>query len=460
MSVNLFTSHELQDSLRQKTCDFPPTTSCFDRLPTELKVEVFEQCLDPYPRLQVQAAPLMMCRVCPSWRNIVRSSPKLWAQFEVIIPSFASNDPTEDQNRMKALGLWLELSRTSLMSFQVSQELVGHSLDPRLVQVLAALIPHVHRWKDASFGMQSSGMELLRHIAPEDLMALRFISVDLKGPYQTPFDVQAPVIPWRQIISLNLSFDYGQLLTLDECLVILVQCDNLKRCTLNVDCAFDPRASKARVALPRLVQFELVLQSGPHVDANDARAPASSLMFFLEQLKLSNLPSFSVQWLVNRSAWTWAVDDQSRFISILASLAPSLRSLKLAYLPFSDQDLLQCLQHLQGLSHLDLRFSLADKEHDPITDAFLIANTSSTDIGPPEYLPVLRSLHLQSHGARCTALRVMDLIQSRCNSSGDDRLQSFGLLSLVPISSAKMQEMLRAWSREGLDIAIKQMLIR
>ncbi|KAG6864207.1 hypothetical protein C0991_011571 [Blastosporella zonata] len=359
---------------------------------------------------------------------------------------------------MSALGLWLELSRTNLISFRLSHASSGYLLDPRLAQVLTALIHHFQRWKDVSFEMQSSSIELLWHIFPDNLTALRSISAKLQGLWQAPSEIQAPVVPWRHLTALNLSFDYEQLPTLDKCMDILTQCDNLLKCTMNADCVFDSKLTE-KVALPRLNHFELILQSGPQIDHRGYTA-GSSLMSFLEQLELPNLPSFSLQWVVRRNAWAWSAEDQARLISFIASLAPTLHSLNLAYLPLSDQDVLRCLQPLQGLSHLDLRFSLADKEHDPITDAFL--DVLSTDQPSSNYLPALQSLHLQSNGGRCTCLRVIDLIKSRWKPiSGDPpQLRLFELVSLVPISTTKTRETLRAWKQEGLDVAIDQVLIR
>ncbi|KAG6813199.1 hypothetical protein H0H92_013319 [Tricholoma furcatifolium] len=439
-------------------CPIQPPSSPFDRLPVELVIEVFERCLDSYPRLTAKDAPLLFCSVSSSWRRIALDTPTLWTRFEFDTSNRATSSPNEDKNGMAALRLWLERSKTSLISFRVSHDIKKCIPGTLSMQVLAELVVHSHRWENVAFGLlPNCGAPILERILPGNLLGLKSISLNMKGLWSSPFEIQASAIPWNQLTALNFSFDYEQLLTLDQCLDVLAQCRNLLRCTINADCVFrsQSRANIAKATLPRLQHFELSLQSGSRFEVPSA---TSSMVSFLQQLELPRLTLLGLHWLVNGSENIprWSTETRSKLTSILASLAPTLRSLRLSYLPLSDQDLIGCIQQVQYLSNLDLRFSLADKEADPITGAFLRASTRSTENTSSKYLPLLESLHIQTHSAHCTSGEIIDLIESRLKAgSGEAKLRSFGFVSLFPIVTSQAREKKGAWAQEGLDITIE-----
>ncbi|KAH0587094.1 hypothetical protein J132_10477 [Termitomyces sp. J132] len=438
--------------------------SCFHRLPVELQVEVFEHCMDPYPQFSARAGPLLICSVCSSWREIGQRTPKLWSRFEISIPDFV-DDGSIQQNRLNALGLWLERSGHTLLSIRVLHASIDHLPDTRLEQVLTTLAPHAYRLGDICFQTQSSSTAFLQYFLSGHLPELRSVSIDLKGLWRSSFGIQRSGISWDQLRELNITFDYEQLPTLDCYLDVFARCGNLMRCSLTADCVFSRNFTK-EVALHHLQHLGLILQSGPQRDAGNSKLLAgSSLVSFFEQLKLPYLSSLNLRWLVkgNHESDTllWSTRDQSRFISILGSLGPTLRSLSLAYFPFSDKDVLECLLQTQRLSRLELRFSLAHKEADPITDTFLSTITLSIDNSFPMYLPFLETFHIQCHGAHCTILRVLKLIQSRWKpTTGRNLLRRFSFVSLVPISSPQTRDTLSMWSQEGLKVTLEEFFIR
>jgi len=435
--------------------------SYFDRLPLELKVEIFTECLAFYPSLSAKDAPLLLCRVSSSWRAVVQSTPKLWARFDLNVPNFGPIDPTHNQSRMNALNLWLERSRNNELSFRIAHNPTGSIPDSRSAHLLAALIPHAHRWKDVDLHVPSSSIEPLQHSSLGVLPALRSVTLDMKGLWRSyvPFDVQALGIPWGQLSTLSLHLDFHHLLTLDRCLDILSQCASLSRCSVNAICKFAPHSRLSRrLTLPKLNHFKLMLHWEEQFGITD-RAE-SCLVSFLEQLEFPQLQSLALQWLVTRpdEGGAYWSEVHPRFLSILDTVAPTLRTLALAYLPLMDVEMIESLMRLHNLSHLDLRFSLADREHDPITDAFLNACTLEPDGPSPGILPLLESVYLQCYGARHTATHVTNFIQSRTPVQGDVNLRSFRLVSVKLVAAPTLQVL--EWSEKGLEVSMDQVVIR
>ncbi|KAG6849948.1 hypothetical protein H0H93_003320 [Arthromyces matolae] len=433
----------------------------FSRLPIELQVEVFKECVGPFPRFSATATPLLICQVCSSWRRIGRSTPALWTSFELNISSsyLPTTCPTRDQNRTNALRRWLKLSGDhSPLFFRVIQENSAQFPDTSLAQVLGVLAPHARRWRHVSFKMASYGMSYLQNIPPSSLLELQSFQVDLRGLSHFAVDIPTTTIPWKQLTSFELSFDYEQLLTLDECLEILGQCDNLTACAINADCVLRHRRSENPfLPGPRLRHLQLNLQSGPQSAADITRLPASSLVSFMEYLAPMPLSSLSLRWLIKRNRDdSWLTEERLGFIESLKSFAATLGSLNLEYFPTSDKHMVDCLQPLQGLSHLGLRFSLADRGGDPITDSFLGEKALSS----PAFLPSLESIFIQCPGTHFTTSRVIDLVHSRIKRSNiATHLRKFVINTLTPICTPELQQMFKVWDQEGLSVTVQHLRV-
>jgi hypothetical protein len=368
---------------------------------------------------------------------------------------------------MKALNLWLELSKNTALSVRIRHDHPLRTPEFRSMDILAALIPHAHRWKDVHIHVPSSTIASLTDLSLGGLPSLRNLTLDVKGwrHASVSLDVQALKIPWSQLTGLILNLDSDHLLTLNQCAGILSQCVRLTWCIINADYAFSRRgATQRKLAIPALTHFDLTIQRKDQLISDGLRitdAPEACSVAFLEQLELPRLRSLSLRWLIKQdgSDEQWS-EVHSRFISTLSSMALTLRCLSMSYLPLSDGQVLDCLSQLHGLSRLDLRFSLADGDQDPITDTFLHACTLQHDEWHPGFLPLLQSVYLQCHGGRHSAAQIMHLIQSRWTPIRNDvHLESFSLVSRKPIST-RMRQQLEQWEGEGLDVSIDQFVVR
>lgn len=400
----------------------------------------------------------------------MQSTPKLWASFEVDVPDIAATDSTRHPNRINSMNLWLERSRKNPLSVRIRHNPVGRVPDYRSAHILAALIPHAHRWKDIHFHVPSSSIGLLQESQPHNFPALRSVTLEMRGLWNSivPLDVRALGIPWGQLTGLSLYLDYNHLLTLNECLDILGQCRSLSRCTLNADCTFDtdPSVRADKLTLPTLKGLHLILQYGDQAQNGmlSTNTPELALVSFLEQLELAQLEALSIEWLIqsNRSSMHWT-DTHSRFVTILSSLTPTLQSLSLAYLPITELEVLDCLSQLPNLTYLSIRSSLAEREHDPVGDKLLRACTLRPDQTHHGFLHLLETVHLQCHGARCSASLITAFIESRWDSTADDgadtHFRSFRFVSMQPIT-VDMQTKVDVWAKQGLDVVVERVSLR
>ncbi|KAF8351023.1 hypothetical protein F5887DRAFT_851114, partial [Amanita rubescens] len=61
-----------------------------NRLPQDVLAEIFVQCLpkiEPWSSIKglstKDVAPLLLCRICSSWRKLVLSVPRLWQRLSI-----------------------------------------------------------------------------------------------------------------------------------------------------------------------------------------------------------------------------------------------------------------------------------------------------------------------------------------------------------------------------------------
>lgn len=451
------------------SCAKVHTTGCsqpspFERLPVELKVEIFSHCLASYPPLSANGAPLLLCGICTSWRALVQSTPKLWSRFGINVATFGSTSESQMIHTLKMVDIWLSRSRKYPLSIRICDDPVGRVPDTRSAQILAALVPHANRWRYIHFSIPNSSITPLQHSLPpvEGFRALRSLTLDVRARWAsyTPLDIHALGFPWGRLTELYLRLDSNNPLTLDQCLDILAEGANLVRCTLNAECTLDLRGSRLdKIPLNSMQHFELILLR------RFTETPEICLITFLEQLQFSKLRKLGIDWLVqwdDTNVQHW-YEIHPRFISLLGGLGHSLEALRVAHLPLSEDQILGSLAMLPLLINLDLRFSMADREHDPISNDLLYALTLQAGNPSRQSLQQLETLHIRCSGARFNTSMLLSLVHSRWTSSpmekANKRLKAFKFISLRPVGKFARQKV-KIWGEEGLVIAIGGIDIR
>lgn len=359
----------------------------------------------------------------------------------------------------------LTRSRRCPLSIQICDDRLNRVPDSRSAQILTALAPHASRWQDIHLSIPNSSIIHLQQYLPpaEGFQALRALTLNIQssGASYTSLDISALGIPWNRLTELYLRLESDNSLTLDQCLCILAEGANLVICTLNTECMLDFNDMRVdKIPLHSMQSFELVLLTGRN-EHRFTEGPVTCLITFLEQLEFSQLQNFAIDSLVrwdDANVRHWHEAHQ-RFTSILGSISPSLEALRIAYLPLSEDQLIDGLGMLPLLINLDLRFSMADRDHDPITDRFLTALT----LPDRQLLCQLESLNVRCNGARFSTSVLLGLVHSRWSSSplekAHKRLKAFSFISLRPIGKFARQSV-KTWGEEGLIVTMKGTEIR
>ncbi|KAJ7937449.1 hypothetical protein B0H13DRAFT_2418564, partial [Mycena leptocephala] len=244
------------------------------RLPLDIVQEIFIACL-PADRNCVMSAsesPVLLGRICSSWRAISLSTPRLWASLHIAEPS---RPPDSDMSfekkyiqRLETMKAWLRRSGDCPLSISLQCALdlvVGIPLEGPLF--LQSLIPFAPRWRAVNFtdhtprlievlsNLTESDVPILqdlvlwerpRHMDPVPLSPdKRWASAGiLRGPRISKFSISAEKccltelpLRWSQLTSLSLEErDWNSLspLTGDKAVQILSLCPALRTCRLAV----------------------------------------------------------------------------------------------------------------------------------------------------------------------------------------------------------------------------------
>ena len=452
----------------------------FNSLPIELQTEIFFFCISPFPRFSIKEAPIVLARVCSTWRSIVLSTPRLWSSFEVEIQGSGPPGLLHDTRLMHRMKLWLERSSYSPLSFRLIYNSVGHASDDRSTQLLAALVSQARRWRSAHFTLPAASIAKLQLFPPNSFPTLRSLTFKVcsgvrSSPSDPPLNILTMNIPWRQLTGLDLQLGASNLPTLDEAMDILSQTVNLKHGTLQLECTWDRRdIRRDKLSLPMLDTLQLIFR-----DADTAADRLEvCLMQFLNLLCLPKLRVLRLGWLASSNVGSWSL-AHTDFLAFLGASAETLRELTMTYFPISENELLECISQIPHLTHIDLRFALHEGANDPITNQLLVSCTipsctiaggiaCSTPAIP--LLPRLEHINLQCHGALYANATLLKLIQSRWKSGkGNEgqlgqggaprQLRYFRLLSMKPVPS-EVEKHVKAWRGEGLEIDIQCLVVR
>ncbi|KAL0067807.1 hypothetical protein AAF712_005247 [Marasmius tenuissimus] len=104
------------------------------RLSTDMLIEIFTQCLpEGFPTRDITQAPLLLTRVCRSWREMALETPKLWDTIHINLPIPLNESDQGRYNlllhaRKDGLESWLERSGAMPINVSVSMGLSGSQM--------------------------------------------------------------------------------------------------------------------------------------------------------------------------------------------------------------------------------------------------------------------------------------------------------------------------------------------
>ncbi|KAF8636175.1 hypothetical protein AX17_003735 [Amanita inopinata Kibby_2008] len=121
-----------------------------NRLPPEVLVEVFKYCIPnpgDFTGVPKGVAPLLLCRVCSSWRTFVQSSPEFWKKVGL-------------EGVARFIITWLERSRTLPLTIHLK---ITASISEELVDTIVEILQNCPELLELEVNIQEEDIELPRH---------------------------------------------------------------------------------------------------------------------------------------------------------------------------------------------------------------------------------------------------------------------------------------------------------
>ncbi|KAJ7442992.1 hypothetical protein FB451DRAFT_1437904 [Mycena latifolia] len=154
------------------------------RLPLDVIQEIFVACLPTHRNCVMSAveAPVLLGRICSSWRSISLSTPRLWSRLHIVEPQFRSitlPDFVEKKlaQRLETTKMWL--GRSGNCPLSISLQPTGRShFAVSQNQLFPALLPFASRWEHISFTALLHCIETVAHLTEADVPMLKSVSIE------------------------------------------------------------------------------------------------------------------------------------------------------------------------------------------------------------------------------------------------------------------------------------------
>ncbi|KAJ7160087.1 hypothetical protein C8R46DRAFT_1285428 [Mycena filopes] len=373
------------------------------RLPLDIIQEIFVACIPTHRNCVMSAseAPVLLGRICSSWRALSLSTPRLWAKLHIVEPPHYFGLDPESQNkiaqRLQVTKSWLARSGEYPLSISLQYPPGGAPVDTALDVdplggfLLQALIPYAHRWQHIDCTTPPSAFDDLAHLRESDVPLLETVVLHpipfnwisgesesfgmLRGPRvhsisasSNEFARDSLPLRWRQLTVLNMhGATWETSMTSSRALDVLGRCPELRTCSLvvndrgstevlshppielkflhtldlsteNVDSAFAHLLDCLSI-LPELRNFTLSGQADP-----ETQTPPSMVRFIAHHTRLETL-------ILNTDSFS-----RSSLLECLRSLPDTLQRLKMHDIPshtlFSslDDEALEVLTPTPGMS--------------------------------------------------------------------------------------------------------------
>ncbi|KAJ6507432.1 hypothetical protein C8R47DRAFT_966800 [Mycena vitilis] len=417
------------------------------RMPLDIIQEIFLACLPTHRNCVMSAseAPVLLGRICSSWRAISLSTPRLWASLHIVRPTRPRLDELESLQkkcvqRLETMKTWLDRSGECGLSISMGLDDAADRpvplSPPRLF--LQALIPFASRWRKiaistsrpellAAFsGLTESDVPILSEVAvyehpdlvdqgvtdlpfelPESdtwgslgiFRAVGLTKFSLSAGRFTPGELP---LAWNQLTSLGLediSCTSGSAWSSDRVLRILAQCPQLRTChlaILDVDSEVNESAGSVEC---RFLET---------MDLSCFGVPAFTLERLFNRLSLPNLRHFK---LSGSSTEAHSTLSLSSFLAV----ATQLESLEITTDTFSKASLIAFLRGLPPTVHrLSIAHGWIAPRPEPLYDDILATLTPSAE-QPSPCCPALREFCIRQC-VQATDAALLRLIDGRMGS--------------------------------------------
>ncbi|KAK7018879.1 hypothetical protein R3P38DRAFT_2978843 [Favolaschia claudopus] len=158
------------------------------RMPHDVLEQIFIACLPAHRNcvMSAQEAPVLLGRICSSWRSLSLATPRLWCRLHIVLPnsdrspSFPDLCISKIAQRLEVASTWLTRSGDCPLSISLERNLYpGSDLDPQ-EKFLELLTRHILRWQNMRLSLTWQGGQRLSELSENDAPLLA--SLDLSLP--------------------------------------------------------------------------------------------------------------------------------------------------------------------------------------------------------------------------------------------------------------------------------------
>ncbi|KAJ7031052.1 hypothetical protein C8F04DRAFT_960881 [Mycena alexandri] len=264
-----------RESVRTLVDSHMELISPFRRLPLDIIQEIFVACLPTHRNSVMSAveAPVLLGRICSSWRAISLTTPRLWSRLHIVEPSspaLAGGSSASDRaifeeklaQRLKTTKIWLGRSgqRPLSISLQGNWEQPHGDVNdvpvPKTPLFIEAIIPFASRWENITLRASATVLNMLSSLTEDDVPLLQRLEISPHPGVTTPrlqqltallcaprlidltfggshANTQNLPIRWENLTHLSLTSYNDSSLTCPIALQLLVRCSQLQFCSFN-----------------------------------------------------------------------------------------------------------------------------------------------------------------------------------------------------------------------------------
>lgn len=323
-----------------------PPIRAFERVPLEIWQQIFVASVGvtweapKYPRIDVHKPPLLLGRICRSWRAVSAATPRLWSSICISGRTRASAIPM--------IETWLDCSGALPLSLDI------HGLSSNFPSaVLNILIPYSSRWQNLSLFMSNKILADLFAKPGLTLSSLKTFMLHMQGrpqrfkigPSATGLrtvtllvsriqrDPHTLDLPWAQLTNLCLTFMAG---SLGDGYDILAQCFALTHCTLCSMGSATGAIDRPPIRLPNLSSLRLMTNRNPE--------------HLLDALVLPCLIQLEIDFI--DTSFEPNIWPKTQVMALVARSSCHLQSLTLRDKVIPEGDLVECCRCMPSLVHL------------------------------------------------------------------------------------------------------------
>ncbi|KAJ7689550.1 hypothetical protein B0H17DRAFT_1011967 [Mycena rosella] len=400
------------------------------RLPLDIIQEIFVACIPTHRNCAMSAmdAPVILGRICSSWRAISLSTPRLWSRLHIVEPTCPYNSAIavfeeKLEQRLQTTTAWLGRSGQCPLSISLQSTFDRTSFTSTTQNhLIQALLPFASRWEHMTFTTLFSVLATISHLTAADVPMLKSVSISeihepsedsarwdslgfLRGPEISSFYIMgssfSPMelpIRWEGLTNLSIAERWtagGPSLTSEMSLQLFSRCPQLRSCRLLVH---DGLNTSSRVG-DRILDLPFLNT----LDLQCVGTLSSTIRQLFSRLSFPQLRHFKLRGNSNH-------DDNVSYAPFLAA-APRIESLDINIELFSKPSLAGFLRGLSPtireivINEFPIRWR--EVGSDIFDDEILASLTPSPDLSTP----------------CCPGLQVLEI--NDCCSFSDEALLRF-----------------------------------